>query len=185
MANEGMSCIGAGEFVAPEAMQTIAADPANMPAAPNIFTPVRGVRMPHGVRTSLYFVRPIPHEMTLAAGLTFTLVYALPSVNNAYLGGGKVVMDAIAAPLVSGVSHLDDTVFGNPQGIEEPSPDLPTVPGTIVVQELVAPLDKLVGPGGTLAPGGLALIRVRRTGDDPGDTNVGDILFISVGLRNT
>jgi hypothetical protein len=184
MANEAMFAVGATQFVAPEAMRPIPADPADVPLPPAGYAPVRGVRMPHGVTTALYFVRPIPTEMTLATGLTFTLVYALASANNADLSGTPIMMDVAAVPLVSGSSHADESALAGSTPAEG-TMSLPTVPGTIVLQELAAPAADLTGAGGTLAAGNLALIRVRRRGDDPGDLNIGDILFVEVCLRNT
>lgn len=184
MANEGTFCIDAVEYVAHEALRPIPHDAVGVPTAPNTFIGVGGVRMSHGFQTSLYFVRLIPHELTLATGITFTLVYALADANNAYLGGGNVMLDVVAAPLVSGTSRPDESALVGSIPAQAAMP-VPTVPGTIVMQDVAAPVADLVGPGGTLASGNLALIRVRRRGDDPGDSNYGDILFISLGLRNT
>ena len=120
------------------------------PAMPHVGALVRGVRMPSRVQTSLYFIRPIPHEFTLAAGVTFTLVYAMAG-NNADLSGGAAMMDATAVPLVSGTSRLDESAMAGSTPAEGAMP-LPATPGTIVLQDLAAPAADLTGAGGAWPP---------------------------------
>jgi hypothetical protein len=183
MANESLFYIGAGEFIPQEAMRPIppSVGPASDLLPPDYPSPISGPRMPHAIRRSLYFVRPVPYEMTISTGITFALVYTMASTNNADLRGGtRVLMEVAAGALVSGSSHPDDAALEG--AVAAQSQDLPTVPGTIVVQEIAVP--RPVG-GAPLGPGALALIRVRRLGDDPADTNFGDILFIGLTVRNT
>jgi hypothetical protein len=185
VANEGLFSVTAPEYIPQEALRAIPEHPGFVVMPPDRSAPVRGVRMAHGVQTVLYYVQKLPFEQSAVVGITFSIVYAIASANNVSFGGGKVLMEAVAAPLVSGLSSPDDSAITEDAALAAQSQDLPTSPGVIVIQELAVPVAKLAGPGGQLAAGDLALVRVRRLGDDARDTHVGDILFISMSLRNT
>ena len=71
LADEATASFVAAEFA--DAAQLIPlGDPGSLPDVAELSLPVKGYRMPPGVRTSIYQVVRIPNEMTLATGITFT-----------------------------------------------------------------------------------------------------------------
>lgn len=152
-------------------------------AAPNQSVPIFGHRMGSRIISSVYHVFRLANSATLATGLTFNLILSLPvNAKNADITGSKAYFDITVAGLTSGTSLVDDSVFSsyNPTSAQI---TMPTVAGTVVSQDIAVTASGNAING--LSPGGVGMIRVRRNGSSALDTNIGDVLLLSMDVRNT
>lgn len=179
MANEGGTSLNAMDYAEP---YSVYVEGSSFPTLPDQFFPVRGIRMPHGVKTRAYFVSRVPNAVALATGLTIELTYCMPmNAKNADLTGTKVQMEVIGTPLTSGTSLLDDSALASSTADAAQSAALPTAVGKMVVQSITSTTAHL----NSLAAGNTLLLRVSRLGDHANDTNLGDIILVNVDYRNT
>lgn len=150
---------------------------ANLPALPDTFHPVAGIRLPHGAKSTIYRLVRVPLGSTLTTGVTVEVAFCIdPNANNADISGSKVFLEATIGPITSGTSILDDTVLTSCTATTAQTAALPTAVGKVFVQAIAMANAKT----NSLAVGNWALLRVRRLGDNASDTNTGIIVLLGL-----
>src|SRR5271165_1975052 len=146
-------------------------------APPNIINPVFGYRMPHGVKTCIYYPFRVPSGAlggALTNGLNFELLLAMdPNANDADLSGTLAYFDIVGTKINSssqtaGATTLtpDDVMFGTTTNFASQSTALPTAVGRFHVHIMAVVNASLNTP----AVGEWILVRTRRHGDHQLDT---------------
>jgi hypothetical protein len=147
---------------------------ANLPILPNRYFSAIGTQFLDLIDTSVYQLLWMPTNV-LPSGLNVRIGLSTdPNVGNVDPGGNNAVFGAAVAPLVSGVSTLDDSAL--PADYISVLDGLPTTAGTFYTAAL--------GVNGTLVPGALHLFRLSRRANSQKflDTNKGRLLLVSVVL---
>lgn len=153
-------------------------------APPNIVKPIRGYRMPHGVKSEIYLLFRVPLGGALNTGITFEMVLAMDPVGgNADVTGTKAYFDVVGAKLNASVGAAfssvtpDDSQFSTTTCFAAQTAALPTTAGQLYLHVLSVPNANL----GTPAVSTWVLVRIRRLGDHQLDTNTGivDVVHIA------
>jgi hypothetical protein len=147
---------------------------ANFPVLPNRYFPAIGTQFLDFIDTSVYQLLWMPTNV-LPSGLNVRIGLSTdPNVGNVDPAGNNAVFGAAVAPLISGVSTLDDSAL--PTDYISVLDGLPTTAGTFYTAAL--------GVNGTLVPGALHLFRLSRRGGSYNllDSNRGRLLLVSAIL---
>ena len=155
---------------------------ANLPALPDKHYALRGVRMPHGVKTSFYMPVYFSATTSLGTGLTVSLLLAMdPNTYNADLGGTNAFFDVTATLVTSGTTIPDDSAFASSTADTGTASTLPTAVGKLVVLTITS----AVAHENSLAVNAWGLLRIRRLGDNASDTNLGNVDLVGVAAVGT
>lgn len=181
MATTGGVTILSDSFSRPYGVADLGAS-ANLPTLPNLYQPVQGVRMPHGVKTSFYLPVYLSATTSLGTGLTISLLLNMdPVSNNCDLGATNAYFDVIVGPLTTGTSVLDDSVFASSTADTGTASSLPTSSNKVVILTITS----AVAHENSMAVNTWGLVRVRRLGDNALDTNLGIVTLVAVAVVGT
>jgi hypothetical protein len=152
-------------------------------APPNIVKPIRGWRMPHGVKSEIYLLFRVPLATTMTTGITFEMVIAVDPVGaNGDVTGTKAYFDVVGAKLNASVGAAfssvtpDDSQFSTTTCVALQTGALPTTAGQFYLVVLQATNACL----GTPAVSCWQLVRIRRLGDHQNDTNTGVLDLVHI-----
>ena len=139
-----------------------------------------GSVMPPGQVSSILFLGRVPNTVTLATGLTINLMIADDPLNHPGGGGLVVQLGVTAAPITSGTTTFDETVFGSSTEVTS-NVTMPSTPGAIKAVDIALPIADM----NSLAAGGYYMLRVRRIGTATADTDTNSVLHLNTDVRNT
>lgn len=122
----------------------------------------------------------LPNAAALVTGLTFGLSICDDTGNPPSAGGLKSYWGVTIAPITSGTSVPDETIFA---GATETFAQI--THGAAIGAVVYADIAAVVANMGGLAAGNLALARVRRVGNNILDTHTGRVVLLRTEIRNT
>lgn len=148
-----------------------------LPVLPDTGVRIRGKRMPHGVRTSVYAVFTASPDVAAAVTYTAILRLALPvNAKNADIVRTAAVFGVSMGTLSSGSSLLDDSALGTEvTGV--------ATMGTTLGSYATLSIGSITN--GVVAANAVGLIRIRRLGTNASETNLGDVIFLGCSLSST
>jgi hypothetical protein len=132
-------------------------------------------------KSSAYGTFRVPNVAALATGLTAALSLMDDTLNTA--AGKATKFGVTIGPLTSGTSTPDDnaTTGAFVSTTEATATSTLTTTGLAYTLSVAVPVATM----NALAAGGVAMIRIRRLGDDVADTHTGRVLLFGVDVRNT
>lgn len=152
---------------------------ASLPVLPDRGVPIRGFRLPHGIKTSFYFLVNFTATSVMATGIKVDLAIVMdPETGNQDLTGTKAYLDGIATAITSGTTTADDAAFASSTAVAAQTAALPTAEDKILIHTITLPTTD----NNSLAVDKWGLIRIRRLGDNASDTNLGTIVVVGVSV---
>lgn len=142
-----------------------------------------GAAFPPAVDSTMYYYLRVPNAATLATGLTFHFVVTDDPLNPPNATGLKTFWGITVAPVTSGTSTPDDTVFAS-----STEDTVQITMGTTIGVIITADKAAVVAHFNSLAAGGDAMIRLKRKGattGSSGDTYTGRVVLLLFEPRNT
>lgn len=134
-----------------------------------------------GVTGTMLYLFRVPNAATLATGLTFHITLTDDPLGPPSAVSLNSYWGVTVAPLTSGTSTPDETVFASSTEDKYAITHGATI-GTIIFGDHTA----VVGHMNSLAAGNLAMIRLRRLGANVLDTNTnGRAVLLRFDVRNT
>jgi hypothetical protein len=156
---------------------------ANLPALPNMYSPLQGYRMPHGVKSSVYIPIYVSATTVVTTGLTISMLMAMDPIasNCDFTSGSKAYFGVTVTAITSGTTIPDDSAFASSTEDLAQTASLPTAAGRLVALAITS----ATANENSFAANGWGLLRVRRVGDNALDTNLGNIVLVGVAAVGT